>query len=157
MAPKCTICIHPKRAYINKMLMNPKRTLREIAARYGSTTGTLQRHKKHLTRDIQVARTNGAIDQGKTAYEQYQELMTEAKKMYEKATQMTQVAWFREWRSLFELAVKTGVAEALKEAKLAEQQDQFNDMSPAIKELIDAEWPEYEIVDDDEATEEIPI
>jgi len=159
MAQKCSICIHPKRQYINRMLMNPKRSLREIAVKYRASQSALGRHRGHISNSIAVAKKNGDIEQGKTTYEQYEELMTEAKKKYRKATGMIQVAWFREWRAIFETALKRGVEEGIKrleEERRSAHQEEYSDMSPAIKELIDAEFigthleVDYEVVDEED-------
>ena len=40
----CTICTHPEREAINQALVNGE-PFRHIAARYGTSTGALQRHK----------------------------------------------------------------------------------------------------------------
>jgi ATP-dependent Lon protease len=48
MARTCTICNHDKRIEIDKALLEGT-PVRHIAAQYGTSTGTLQRHKSHLT------------------------------------------------------------------------------------------------------------
>ncbi len=40
----CTICTHPEKEAINQALVNGE-PFRHIAARYGTSTGALQRHK----------------------------------------------------------------------------------------------------------------
>jgi hypothetical protein len=47
MPQRCSICLHPALDAINRDLL-AQRPYRHIAARYGTSTGALQRHKEHL-------------------------------------------------------------------------------------------------------------
>ena len=60
MPRTCTICAHKKRAAIEKAILAGE-SFRNIASRYGTTTGSLFRHKSgHLTQA--VVKANGAAE-----------------------------------------------------------------------------------------------
>jgi hypothetical protein len=147
MAQKCSICIHPKRAYINRMLLNAKNTKRVIAEKFGVSQTALSRHQEHITKSVQTARTNGAIAQGKTAYEQYVQMRDEAERMYRKSKGFTQVAWFREWVGMLDRAYKYGM-----EAERQREKQEFKDVTPDVLDIINAvkaRAAEYEVVEDE--------
>ena len=133
MPRKCLVCTHPKRAYINKALMNPKQSMRNIAVRIGVSRSTLQRHKAYIKRASVKARENDENGTGQTALQRITAMLEEAEARYREAEGFQQVAWFREWRSMLELGFKLGM-EAQKEKQV------FNDVTPAIKALIDVEF-----------------
>ncbi len=137
MPRKCSVCTHPKRAHINRALMNPKRSLRQIAAQYGVSSSTLQRHKKHMVQTIQLAKKNGAIEEGKTALEQFNEMITEAEKRYREAEGQLQIGWFREWRAMLELAFKLGIEEERRR-----DTEEFRDVTPGVLAIIKKEFEE---------------
>ena len=97
----------------------------------------MQRHKKHLVDAIQTAKQNGEIKEGKTAFEQFNDMVKEAEDKYNSSTGTLQVSWFREWRGMLELAFKLGI----EEARQRERQT-FADMTPAVKAIIDKEFEE---------------
>ncbi len=131
MPRKCSICTHRKRYHINKALLNPKVPLREIAAKYGGSTSTLNRHlKKHLLPAVQLAKKEAELKEGKTAFEQFNEMVREAEDKYRKSTGQLQVGWFREWRGMMELGFKLGM-EAQREKQT------FQEMTPAVKAVAD--------------------
>jgi 3-phenylpropionate/cinnamic acid dioxygenase small subunit len=147
MAQKCSICIHPKRAYINRMLLNAKNPLREIAGKYGVSQSAVDRHRAHISNAVQVAKTNGDIVQGKTAYEQYVQMRDEAERMYRKSKGFTQVAWFREWVGMLDRAYKYGM-----EAERQREKQEFKDVTPDVLDIINAvkaRAAEYEVVEDE--------
>ena len=116
--------------------MDPKRPLRKIAKQYTVTVATLHRHKtKHLLPAIQLAKKEAEIKEGKTAFEQFTEMVKEAESKYNNSSGNLQVSWFREWRAMLELAFKLGIEEA-------RQRDQqvYHDMTPAVKAIIDKEF-----------------
>lgn len=133
MPQKCSICLHPKRQYIDRMLISGKQSIRTIAARYEVSTGALNRHKKHLVHAIVEAKQNGDIKHAKTAFEQFVELVEEAERKYRTSKGSEQVAWFRERRALLEQAFKLGI-----EAQRAKEREQFRDVTPAVEELIES-------------------
>ena len=137
MAQKCSVCKNRKRAHINRALLNPKKALREIAAQYGISASTLQRHKKHLIAAMQLAKKEAELKEGKTAFEQFNEMVKQAEQKYNNSSGALQVSWFREWRGMLELAFKLGI----EEARQRERQT-FADMTPAVKAIIDKEFEE---------------
>jgi len=140
MPQKCSICKHPKRQYINRMLMNPRHTLRRISVKYAVSQTALARHRdEHISKAIQLARENGEIKQGKSSYEQFEDMLTEAENKYRNADVSMQVQWFREWRAMLELAFKLGL-----EAERRREHNTFSDVSPAIQEMIDRDFPHTE-------------
>ena len=132
MPQRCSICIHPKRRSIDRMLLNPKRLLREISGRFSVSVSALDRHKAHIVRAVTTAKRAGAVKVGKTAHEQFEEMVAEAEKKYREAKGSVQVAWFREWRGMLELAFKLGLA-----ARLTEEVHTYRDVTPAVAALIE--------------------
>ena len=131
MPRKCSICTHRKRYHINKALLNPKVPLREIAAKYGGSTSTLNRHlKKHLLPAVQLAKKEAELKEGKTAFEQFNEMVKQAEQKYNNSSGALQVSWFREWRGMMELGFKLGM-EAQREKQT------FQEMTPAVKAVAD--------------------
>jgi len=111
--------------------------LRSIASQYGTSDATLQRHKKHIQGAIQVARKNGEIAQGKSAYERFEELVAEAEAEFKRADGMERVHWFREKRSLFTEFFKLGM-----EAQRQAEKQVYNDVTPAVLAIINKEFEE---------------
>ena len=101
MPQKCSICTSPKRGHINRALLSGKRSLRHIAAQYGYSTSTLQRHKLHVLEAVQLARKSEEIQVGKSAYEQWHMMYKEAERKYRSSPKRYQVFWFKEWRGMF--------------------------------------------------------
>lgn len=132
MPQKCSICKHPKRAHINRALMNPKRSLRSIARQYDTSVGTLSRHKEHIASSVDLAKKNGAIKAGKTAYEQFMALVTEAETEYKGSSGNLKVRWFEQRVALLKEAFRLGI-----EAQREREKQVFNDVTPAVQDLID--------------------
>jgi len=62
MAQRCSVCIHPERETIESLLVN-RVPLRNIAQRYGMSTGPLSRHKKsHMGKGV-VDKKDGERDE----------------------------------------------------------------------------------------------
>lgn len=68
MSQTCKACGHPEREAIDQALIKNE-PFRHIAARHGVSTGTLQRHRPHLTKDlvrvreaVEVARSERLLD-----------------------------------------------------------------------------------------------
>lgn len=137
MPRKCSICIHPKRAHINRTILSGKKSLRQIAVQYGVSVSALQRHKKHLVEAMRLAKKNGEIKEGKTAFEQFNEMVREAEGKYRTTDGQLQVGWFREWRAMLELAFKLGIEEEQRRERQV-----FTDVTPAVKALIDKMFEE---------------
>jgi hypothetical protein len=64
MPPKCSVCIHPKRAEVDRLLLTNGDSFRNIAERFGTSTTALHRHKTdHLSeRMADVAERNAEAD-----------------------------------------------------------------------------------------------
>jgi len=131
MGRTCTICSHPKRKTIDKEIAKGASN-RSIAARYGISTGTVQRHKKHVKKSIKKARDKTDIAIGKSAIEIFDELLKEAEDQYKVATVLTKPAWFKEWRGMVELGFKLGM-----EAQRQKRKEKDKDATPAVLGLID--------------------
>ena len=136
MPRKCSICTDPKRAHINRALLNPKKPLRQIAVQYGKSVSTLQRHKiRHLIPAMQLAKKNRELQEGKSAFEQFNEMVKEAEQKYRDTTGQLQVGWFREWRAMLELAFKLGIEEERRR-----ERQTFSDVTPGVLEIINKEY-----------------
>ena len=143
MPRKCSICTHPKRAYINRAILSGKKSLRKIAIQYGVGFAAVQWHKKkHLIPAMQLAKRNGEIKEGKTGFEQFNEMVKEAEEKYRETTGALQVGWFREWRAMLELAFKLGIEEERRRERQV-----YSDVTPEVQELID------KLFEDEEAEE----
>ncbi len=55
MGQPCTICRHPQRAEIDGALIESQ-SLRNIAKRFGTTSTSLHRHRKHLPAELTKAK-----------------------------------------------------------------------------------------------------
>ncbi|HEC61378.1 MAG TPA: hypothetical protein ENI27_03900 [bacterium] len=133
MPRKCSICTSPKRGHINRALISGKRRLREIAEKYGYSISALHRHKHHISRDVQVAKKADVIEQGRTAYELFAELLDEAEKRYRVTRKGSlKISWFREWRTMMEIGFKLGIEEARRR-----EQKGSTKLSPELQEIMD--------------------
>ncbi len=135
MSPKCKVCIDPRRAHINRMLMNPKNTMRFLAAKYSISQTSLRRHREHIKEAIRLANEKGVVKDGKSGAERLMDMMDNVMANYTEAKGMEKVAWSREVRGWLEVAFKLGYEEGRQE-----QQQKFNDVTQAIKELIDSQF-----------------
>ena len=86
---------------------------------------------------MQLAKKEAELKEGKTAFEQFNEMVKQAEQKYNNSSGALQVSWFREWRGMLELAFKLGI----EEARQRERQT-FADMTPAVKAIIDKEFEE---------------
>ena len=136
MPRKCSICTHPKRAYINRAILRCKKSLRKIAIQYEVGFAAVQWHKKkHLIPAMQLAKKNREIKEGKTAFEQFNEMVKEAEQKYRGTTGQLQVGWFREWRAMLELAFKLGIEEERRRERQI-----FKDVTPGVLQIIEKEF-----------------
>lgn len=56
MARRCAVCHHPEAKAIDRVLVQPRPPLHELATRYGIATSSLQRHRSnHLAQKITTA------------------------------------------------------------------------------------------------------
>ncbi len=102
MAPKCSICIHPKRQYINRMVMNHKNTNRIIAAKYDVSQSAVRRHKEHLDGAVAKAMEEDKLKQVYHALEEFMWLVNENKSQYAKADERQKPTYLKELRILWE-------------------------------------------------------
>jgi len=91
--------------------------------------------KKHLIPAMQLAKKNREIKEGKTAFEQFNEMVKEAEQKYRGTTGQLQVGWFREWRAMLELAFKLGIEEERRRERQI-----FKDVTPGVLQIIEKEF-----------------
>lgn len=110
MPRRCSICTHPEKAAIDTALVAAE-PFRHIAARYGTSTGALQRHKKdHLPASLVLAQGAQEVAQADDLLGQVQALQVKALSILaqaEKAGELrTALAAVREARACVELLAK---------------------------------------------------
>ena len=138
MPRKCSVCTHPKRAHINRAILSGKKSLRVISKQYEVSYSAIQRHKiEHLVPAMQLVKKNRELQEGKTAFEQFNEMVREAESKYRSSSGPLQIGWFREWRAMLELAFKLGIEEERRRGKQV-----YTDVSPAVLEIINKEFEE---------------
>jgi hypothetical protein len=84
MPQRCSICLHPDRDAIDRDLL-ARRPYRHIAARYGTSTGALQRHKEHLPVALTQAQEAEAVAQGDDLLAQVRTLQAKAERILSQA------------------------------------------------------------------------
>jgi len=82
---------------------------------------------------MQLANKENELKEGKTAFEQFNDMVKTAEEKFNNSSGSLQVSWFREWRGMMELGFKLGM-----EAQREKREDR--DISPAIKAIIDKEF-----------------
>ena len=137
MPLNCSVCIHPQQSAIEDELRRGT-PLRHIVAQFGTSTGTLRRHKEHMVTEVAAVDNTvelPATTAAKTYAQELSELKERAYRCMELAEQAdnhaAMVAWTREIRGIMELYFKIGVAQ--KEIELAKH----SDVSPEIMRLVD--------------------
>lgn len=107
MPRTCKTCAHPDRAAIDKALLDME-PFRHIAARFGTNTGTLQRHKaEHIPVALSKAQEAEEVAQGDTLLEQLVSLCAKANAILDAPeNQRTALAAVREVRATLELIGK---------------------------------------------------
>jgi len=84
---------------------------------------------------MQLAKKNREFQEGKSAFEQFNEMVKEAEQKYRDTTGQLQVGWFREWRAMLELAFKLGIEEERRR-----ERQTFSDVTPGVLEIINKEY-----------------
>ena len=85
MPRTCTICTHPEREAIEHALLRSE-PFRHIASRTGTSTASLQRHRKdHIPLSLRKAQDAEEIAQADTLLDQIQELQARAMGILEQA------------------------------------------------------------------------
>ena len=81
----CTICSHEEREAINAALLSAT-PYRHIAARFGTSTGALQRHKDHIPQHLakaseaaEVVQANGLLDRLQNLNRETMQILQEAR------------------------------------------------------------------------------
>lgn len=109
MPRTCTICTHERRSEIDAALL-AEEPYRRIAARFGTSTGALQRHKEHLPEHLAKAHEAQEVAQADNLLEQVKDLQARALSILDKAETAgdlrTAVSAIREARAIFELLAK---------------------------------------------------
>ena len=132
MPRKCSVCKHRNRDHIKRAILSAKKSLRVISKQYEVSYSAVQRHKNvHLVPAMQLAKKNGEIKEGKSAFEQFNEMVAAAENKYHSSEGMIQVSWFREWRAMLELAFKLGIEEERRRERQI-----FKDVTPGVLAII---------------------
>lgn len=85
MARKCSICEHPKRAEIEKAMLDGA-SLGEIAKRFGTTKSSLHRHRKdHVTANLAQAKQAREVANAETVLDYSATLRDKALDILDKA------------------------------------------------------------------------
>ena len=85
MARKCSICEHPKRAEIEKAMLDGA-SLGEIAKRFGTTKSSLHRHRKdHVTANLAQAKQAREVANAETVLDYSATLRDKAMSILETA------------------------------------------------------------------------
>jgi hypothetical protein len=85
MPRTCTICKHEKREEIDQALVNGE-SLRNIASRYGTTSGSLKRHKhSHLPQALKDAKQAEIILSSENILEKMQDLHNKTLQIFDDA------------------------------------------------------------------------
>lgn len=105
----CTICTHEKRGEIDAALLADE-PYRHIAARFGTSTSALQRHREHLPKFLVKASEAQDAAQADTLLEQVRSLQSRALSILDRADEAgdlrTALSAIREARSNLELLAK---------------------------------------------------
>ncbi len=111
MPRTCTVCTHPQKENINKLLVAGTPS-RNIAARFGASASAVFRHKQdHLPRALVAAAEARGIAHGASLLDQLRDLQTRARQILEEAANSgdlrTALMAVREARGCVELIAKT--------------------------------------------------
>ena len=110
MPRRCTICVHDNRPAIDQALISGE-PFRHIAIRFGTSTASLQRHKKeHIPLSLRKAHDAEEIAQADTLLDQIRELQSHAMGILAKAETAgdlrTALAAIAQARGVLELQAK---------------------------------------------------
>jgi hypothetical protein len=133
MPRKCTVCSYEQCAVIDKAIIAGESN-RSIAKRHpGISESAIQRHRAHIKKAIAKAGEKREITNGKSAIQQFEEMLAEAERMYRGTpadSVLTKATWFREWRGMMELGFKLGM-EAQRQKQI------YQDVTPAVLKMIE--------------------
>ena len=124
MPRKCSICVHKKRKESDQAILDGK-PLRHIVAQFGTSTGTIQRHKKHFSQQLLKAKNAEDIESGDSLLDQMQKINENANRLLDTAMEPggengesnpgVAIMAMREIRG--QLALQLDIFKALKEAE----------------------------------------
>lgn len=105
----CTVCNHPRRAEIDRLLVE-KVSLRDIAGQTGTTRSALHRHTQHIPGALVAAKEAGKVADAGTLLDRVQGLTAQAISILDAAKadgkHQTALAAIREVRGCLELLGK---------------------------------------------------
>ena len=141
MPQTCSICKHPKRDAIEQAIRNGD-TYRNMAAQFGTTTGTLQRHKAHMTGTIAeavpaiipqevVAKSLDIIDDLRTLK---RKLETALETAIDDGNIMALTSVSRELRGVMDTLIKIAIVQ--KETEAAKHNEISEGLNALINEVI---------------------
>ena len=109
MPRACTICTHNQRGKIEQALLKGE-SVRVVAARFGTSTSTLQRHKAHLPAELVRAKQAAEVSQSDDLLQKVANLENDARRIQRKAEAAgdlrTAVSAIRELTRVIELLAK---------------------------------------------------
>lgn len=83
---RCTVCDHPRRAAINRLLATDRRSLRDIAGRFGLSKSSVARHDAKCLPAALVAVAEAAdLAESSTVLEQARDWIAEVRELFEDA------------------------------------------------------------------------
>ena len=117
----CTVCSHPDRAAIDKLLVSGSSSIRRIATRHGLDPSSVQRHKKSDLPTSLVRRTELVTERREESLgEEVRRKKAEAEALQGKATQegdyRTALMAIKAWSDLVELLIGAAAIAQAQEA-----------------------------------------
>jgi len=133
MPRKCTVCSYEQCAAIDKAIIAGE-TNRSVAKRFpGVSESAIHRHRAHIKKAVARAGEKREIINGKSAIQQFEEMLAEAERMYRETpadSALAKATWFREWRGMMELGFKLGM-------EAQRQKQVYQDVTPAVLKMIE--------------------
>jgi len=133
MPRKCTVCSYEQCAAIDRAIIAGESN-RSIAKRHPRVSeSAIQRHRAHIKKAIVRAGEKRELTNGKSAIQQFEEMLAEAERMYRGTpadSVLTKATWFREWRGMMELGFKLGM-------EAQRQKQVYQDVTPAVLKMIE--------------------
>jgi len=147
VAPRCTICDHPKRREIDKALATKRGSMRQIAQRFAVSPHALTRHRAHLSRQL----TNRATATEETNADQLLRELYESKAKVLRAMEEIEMltngnklvalpallACVKTHCTVSELLLKVEIARA-EQLRNAPRETETAQLTPAVQRVIDA-------------------
>ncbi len=89
MPLKCSICTSKNREKIDTAILQGL-PVRHIVAQFGTSSGTVQRHKKHISQQLLKAKKAADIEAGDSLLEQMQKINLNANRLLDTAMETTE-------------------------------------------------------------------